>query len=173
MEDEPHGSAATSELSARTCPASEPCLRRENDDRRVWRSGDLAGMADKQPFGHELTHTIIGAFYDVYNELGYGLLEGVYVAALRHELEARGLFVDREVWIDVVYKGQTIARQRIDLIVNLSVALEVKATEHLPPISHRQLLSYLRATHLELGLILHFGPEPRVYRLIDTRKRTR
>ena len=128
-------------------------------------------MAHEQPFGQELTHTIIGAFYEVYHELGYGLLERVYVAAMRRELEMRGLFVDREFWVDVLYKGEPIARQRIDSLVNLSVVLEIKATELLPPLSRRQLLSYLRATHLELGLILHFGPKPRVYRLIDTRKK--
>src|SRR5690348_16933546 len=105
-------------------------------------------MAHEQPFGQELTHTIIGAFYEVYHELGYGLLERVYVAAIRRELEMRGLFVDREFWVDVLYKGEPIARQRIDSLVNLSVVLEIKATELLPPLSRRQLLSYLRATHL-------------------------
>lgn len=130
-------------------------------------------MTNALPFGHELIHTIIGAFYDAYNELGYGLLESVYAAAMRRELEARGLFVEREVWIDVLYKGEPIGRQRIDTIVNLSVVLEIKATEKLPPATRRQLLSYLRATHLELGLILHFGPEPHVHRLADTHKRSR
>ena len=130
-------------------------------------------MANKQPFGHELTDTIIGGFYDVYSEFGFGLLEGVYAAAMRRELEMRGLFVDREFWVDVMYKGEPIARQRIDMLVNLSVVVEIKATEQLPPMAHRQLLSYLRATHLELGLILHFGPTPRVHRVVDTHKRIR
>jgi GxxExxY protein len=85
-------------------------------------------------------------------------------------LEARGLFVDREVWIDVLYKGESIAKQRIDMIVNHSVIVEIKSTESVPPFSRRQLLNYLRATRLELGLLLHFGPEPKVYRLIDTTK---
>lgn len=128
-------------------------------------------MATKQPFGHELTESIIGGFYEVYSEFGFGLLEGVYAAAMRRELETRGLFVDREFWTDVMYKGEPIARQRIDMIVNVSVVIEIKVTEHLPAMAHRQLLSYLRATHLELGLILHFGPTPRVYRVVDTRKR--
>jgi GxxExxY protein len=122
------------------------------------------------PFGHELTGQIIGGFYEVYNSFGFGLLEGVYAAALQRELEARGLFVDREFWIDVLYKGEPVARQRIDMIVNCSVVLEIKATEQLPPIARRQLLSYLRSRHLELGLILHFGPEPKVHRLVDTNK---
>jgi GxxExxY protein len=117
-----------------------------------------------------LTSQIIGGFYEVYNTFGFGLLEGVYAAALQRELEARGLFVDREVWIDVMYKGEPVARQRIDIVVNYSVILEIKATEQLPTIARRQLLSYLRSTHLELGLILHFGPEPKVHRLVDTNK---
>ncbi len=59
-------------------------------------------MASKRlPSGHELTHSIIGGFYEVYNHLGYGLLESVYLAAIRRELESRGLFVEREVWINV------------------------------------------------------------------------
>jgi GxxExxY protein len=117
-----------------------------------------------------LTHTIIGGFFDVYHELGYGLLERVYAAALRRELESRGLVVDREVWIDVFYKGEAVDKQRIDMVVNYSVIIEIKATETVPPFSRRQLLNYLRATRLELGLLLHFGPEPKVYRLVDTQK---
>jgi GxxExxY protein len=118
-----------------------------------------------------MTHSVIGSFYDVCNYFGYGLLESVYAPALCRELESRGLLVDREVWVDVLYKGEHIARQRIDLIVNHAVVVEIKATEKVPPFSRRQLLNYLRATQLELGLLLHFGPEPKVYRLIDTVKR--
>jgi GxxExxY protein len=122
----------------------------------------------RPPFGHELTRAVIGSFYDVYNYFGFGLLESVYAPALCRELESRGLFVEREVWVDVFYKGQAIAKQRIDLIVNHSVIVEIKATQKVPPFSRRQLLNYLRATQLELGLLLHFGPEPKVYRVIDT-----
>jgi len=131
-------------------------------------------MAQGRPaFGHELTHSIIGGFFEVYNYMGYGLLETVYGPALRRELEAQGLFVDREVWIDVLYKGASIAKQRIDMIVNHSVIVEIKATENVPSFARRQLLNYLRATRLELGLLLHFGPEPKVYRLINTAKAER
>ena len=126
--------------------------------------------AGRVPFGHELTHPIIGGFYEAYHHLGYGLLESVYAPALCRELESRGLFVDREVWVDVFYKGEAIAKQRIDMMVNHSVIVEIKATERVLPFSRRQLLNYLRATQLELGLLLHFGPEPKVYRLINTLK---
>ena len=125
---------------------------------------------ENKPFGHELTHTVIGGFFEVYTHLGYGLLETVYAPALRREFESRGLFVEREVWIDVLYKGEPIARQRIDMLVNHSVIVEIKATQKVPPFARRQLLNYLRATRLELGLLLHFGPEPKVYRLVDTKK---
>ena len=124
----------------------------------------------RMPFGHELTHTVIGGFFEVYTHLGYGLLETVYAAALRRELESRGLHVDREVWIDVLYKGKAIAKQRIDMVINDCVVVEIKATEKVAPFVRRQLLNYLRATRLELGLLLHFGPEPKVYRLVDTNK---
>jgi GxxExxY protein len=126
-------------------------------------------MAGRAPFGHEVTHEVIGGFYEVYNHLGYGLLETVYAPALVRELQSRALTVEREVWIDVHYKQELVARQRIDILVNRSVIVEIKATEKIPPFARRQLLNYLRASRLELGLLLHFGPEPKVFRLIDTK----
>jgi GxxExxY protein len=125
---------------------------------------------ERLPFGHEATGVVIGAFYDVYNHLGYGFLESVYTPALRYELESRGLYVDREVWVDIFYKVVPIAKQRIDLVVNHSIIVEIKASEKVPPFSRRQLLNYLRASQLELGLLLHFGPKPKIYRLVDTMK---
>jgi GxxExxY protein len=88
----------------------------------------------------ELTRSIIGAFYAAYNEMGFGLLESVYGAALDEELRRRGHHVDREFWVDVFYKGSPIARQRIDRLVDRKVVLEIKATEQLPPFAQRQLL---------------------------------
>jgi GxxExxY protein len=127
-------------------------------------------IRENKPFGHELTHTIIGGFFEAYTCLGYGLLETVYAPALRRELESRGLFVEREAWIDVLYKAEPVARQRIDMLVNHSVIVEIKATEEVPPFARRQLLNCLCATRLELDRLLHFGPEPKVYRLVDTGK---
>jgi len=125
-------------------------------------------MTTRKALGEDSTHSIIGAFYAVYNALGFGLLESVYSAALQHELRARGHWVDREFWVDVVYRGEPVAGQRIDLLVDRQVVLEVKASEELPRFARRQLLSYLTCTHLELGLILHFGPEPKFYRMVST-----
>ena len=127
-------------------------------------------MAARRPIGHERTHEIVGGFYEVYTHLGYGLLETVYASALARELEWRGFTVEREVWIDVMYKQELVAKQRIDMLINHRLIVEIKATETIPPFARRQLVNYLRATRVELGLLLHFGPEPKVWRLIDTKK---
>src|SRR2546428_9571718 len=123
----------------------------------------------RRPRGDESSHSIIGAFYAVYNELGFGLLESVYAAALESELCSRGHVVEREVWVDVFYRGRPVARQRIDMIVDRQVVLEIKATDQLPRFAQRQLLNYLTVTNLELGLVLHFGPEPKFYRMVSTK----
>jgi GxxExxY protein len=111
------------------------------------------------------TRSIIAAFFAVYNELGYGFLETVYRAAMIVELRNRGHTVDTEVSVRVYYHGQPIAWHRIDIIVDKSIVLELKATERLPPETRRQTLNYLRATNLEVALILHFGPKPMIARL--------
>lgn len=120
----------------------------------------------------ERTHSIIGAFYDVYNALGYGFLEHVYSLALERELRARGHQVGREVPIPIRYKGEIITTQRVDMLVDECIVIENKATEFLPALTPRQTLNYLRATTLAVALILHFGPEPRFYRIVSTRHRS-
>ena len=114
----------------------------------------------------ELTGSVIGAFYEVYNVLGFGLLEQLYAAALEHELRARGHRVAREVAVRVAYKGTVIGRQRLDLVVDGRVVVETKSTYHLHPAAARQLFGYLGATGLEVGLLLHFGPEARFRRVV-------
>jgi GxxExxY protein len=114
----------------------------------------------------ELTHSIIGAFYETYNILGWGFLESVYAAALERELRARGHVVARQFNATVVYKGEDIAWQRLDIVVDEKVALEIKATEMLPPQATRQLHNYLKATNLEVGLVLHYGLKPAFVRLV-------
>jgi GxxExxY protein len=115
-----------------------------------------------------LTHSVIGAFFDVYNTLGFGFLEHVYVAALTRELHNRGHEVGREVSIPVIYKGEEVARQRLDMIVDRKLVVETKSTQNLHGSAVRQVANYLRATSLELGLLLHFGPQPKFYRVICT-----
>lgn len=122
---------------------------------------------DQTPLIEEdVTRAIIGVFYDVYNTLGYGFLENLYLVAMERELLDRGLSVGREVYVPVRYKNLELGRQRLDMLVGEKVVVEAKATETLHPTATRQLFSYLRATRLEVGLLLHFGPKPRFHRVI-------
>lgn len=114
----------------------------------------------------ELTHSIIGAFYRVHRELGFGFLERVYAAAMEIELKRRGHKVQREVWIQIRYRGILISDQRVDMLVDDRVILEFKSTERLHHDFARQLYNYLRASRYEVGLFLHFGRQAHFYRLI-------
>lgn len=118
-----------------------------------------------------LTESVIGAFYDVYNILDYGFLEHVYSAALERELRSRGHSVAREVRVPVMYKGDELCAQRLDMVVDERLVVEVKSSALLPPATMRQLYAYLRGTKMEIGLVLHFGPEPRFHRQILTSNR--
>ncbi|HEY2377469.1 MAG TPA: GxxExxY protein [Gemmatimonadaceae bacterium] len=118
-----------------------------------------------------LTRSVIGGFYEVYNTLGFGFLEHVYKGALERELLARGHEVQREVGIIVRYKGEQIAVQRFDMIVDEKLLVEAKATIDLHGGAQRQVYNYLRASGLEVGLLLHFGLEPKFYRIADIHAR--
>ena len=113
-----------------------------------------------------ITRGVIGAFYTVYNELGYGFLESVYRNALLLELDRRDLRADAEVPIDVVYKGRTVGIFRADVLVERAVLLELKAAQAVGVADRRQLLNYLKATEIEVGLLLHFGPRAQFHRVI-------
>ena len=115
-----------------------------------------------------LTGSVIGAYYAVYNALGFGFLEHIYVMALERELRARRHRVAREVGVTISYKGEPLAVQRIDMIVDGRLVVETKSTRELHKSAQRQLFNYLRATELHVGLLLHFGPEPRFFRQINT-----
>lgn len=117
-----------------------------------------------------LTRSIIGAFYEVYNSLGYGFLEHLYVLAMEQELTARGHKVSRQVSVPVFYKGRLLGSQRLDMIVDDKVVIEIKSTFDLHRAAHRQLRSYLQGTKLQIGFLLHFGPEARFYRIICSNK---
>ncbi|MBU1660313.1 MAG: GxxExxY protein [Chloroflexi bacterium] len=108
----------------------------------------------------KLTEEIIGAFFAVYNALGYGFLEKVYANALKLELERRGLKVNQEFPIVVRYLGQVVGEYYADLLVNDLVIVEIKATKTLLQEHEAQLLNYLKATPYEVGLLLNFGPKP-------------
>ena len=112
-----------------------------------------------------LTRSIIAAFFAVYNTLGFGFLESVYAAALEKELIKRGFTVAREVAIQIWYDGDPIAWQRLDMVVEGRVVIEIKSSAVLPQSSSRQLYNYLKASRLRVGLLLHFGERPHVHRV--------
>jgi GxxExxY protein len=113
----------------------------------------------------DLTREIIGAFFHVYNTLRYGFLENIYANALMLVLRQMGHRVAREVRVPVWFEGHSIGYHRLDMIVDGKVVVEIKATERLPEIADRQLRSYLSATGIEVGLILHFGLEAKAHRV--------
>ena len=125
-------------------------------------------MSKPELVEERLTRSVIGAFFQVYNTLGYGFLEHIYVMALERELLERGHRVAREVSVRVRYKQHVIGVQRIDMIVDEKLIVEIKSTLELPTAARRQVFNYLRATKLEVGLLLHFGLEPRLYRLFSS-----
>jgi GxxExxY protein len=120
----------------------------------------------------ELSEAIIGVFYEVYNELGYGFLESVYRNSLRIALLAKGLQGEIEVGIPVFFRGKNVGDFRADMVINGCLLLELKTAEAIIIAHEGQLLNYLRATNLEVGLVLNFGPKAQVRRLAydNTRK---
>lgn len=105
----------------------------------------------------EVTETVIGAAIEVHRHLGPGMLESVYEAALAYELVQRGLTVERQKSVPVVYKGLSFDEGfRLDLLVNNQVIVELKCVDALLPIHEPQLLSYLKLTGLKVGLLLNF-----------------
>lgn len=116
----------------------------------------------------ELTKNIIGIYYDVYNELGYGFLEKVYHKSMLIELNKRGYEVESEKKINVFYKNEIVGEYVPDIIVNDSVIIELKCVEYLIETHENQLLNYLKATKCEVGLILNFGKDPQFIRKIFT-----
>ena len=115
-----------------------------------------------------ITSKIISCFYKVYNELGYGFLEKVYENALKIELENNGLNVEKQKPIAVYYNEYLVGEYFADLIVENKVILELKAAESLCEEHEFQLINYLKATDIEVGLLLNFGKKPQISRKIFT-----
>jgi len=120
-------------------------------------------MTKTQLIEEALSRSVIAAFFEVYNTLGYGYYESFYILALEIELKLRGHRVSREVSFPVEYKGHLLGMQRVDMVVDEKLILESKATEELHRGVTRQLFSYLHGSKFELGFVLHFGPEARFY----------
>lgn len=114
----------------------------------------------------ELTSEILKAFYDVYNELGYGFLERVYQNAMFYELKSRGFEVEAQRKITVYYKDLPVGDYFADIIVNNIIILELKACDHLTEEFEYQIVNYLRSTHCEVGLLLNFGKKPEFIRKV-------
>lgn len=118
-----------------------------------------------------LTDRIIKVFYDVYNELGHGFLESVYEAAMEIALKQSGLEVQRQVRLRVTFRGQDVGEFVADLLVNNTVFVELKAVSALDASHAAQALNQLRASHIEVGLLMNFGPRPEFKRHIFTNDR--
>ena len=115
-----------------------------------------------------LTSIVIKKFYNVYNELGFGFLEQVYQNALYFELIEAGLYMETQKEIDVYYKDKVVGKYYADMLVNDVLVLELKAVEHIIEAHELQLINYLKATDLEIGLLLNFAKQPAVRRKIFT-----
>jgi GxxExxY protein len=132
--------------------------------------------ADERRFKHvELTRTIIGVFYEVYNELGFGYAENVYENSMEIALTEKGLTVVRQAPIQVHFRGRVVGEFRSDMLVNSLLLLELKATRTIDSSHEAQTLNYLKATSIEIGLLLNFGPKPeaRRYAFDNSRKNPR
>ena len=136
-------------------------IKTKADERR-----EAAGRGTFHGLHAEITETVIGVFFEVYNELGGGFLEGVYHEALRIALTQAGMRVEMEVPVPVYFRGELVGNFRADVVVNDCVLLELKAISGFDAAHDGQILHYLRATRFEVGLLLNFGPKPQFRRFI-------
>jgi len=121
---------------------------------------------EPEPLRHSLiTEGIIGAFYEVYNELGHGFLESVYREALACALASKGLRAEREKTVNVEFRNQVVGVFRTDLLVDSAVIVELKCARTIDKMHEAQLLNYLKATDYEVGLLLNFGYRPQFRRM--------
>ena len=114
----------------------------------------------------DVSEQILGGFFDVFNGLGYGFLEVVYRRAMHVELRRRCLAVASETRFEVRFAGELVGEYRADLVVERRIIVECKAVERLTEAHEAQLLNYLQASGLPVGLLLNFGPKPTFRRLI-------
>ncbi len=114
----------------------------------------------------ETTDRILQSFHAVYNHFGFGFLESVYEQAMVIELQANGSSVKSQVPIEVYYRAQVVGEFRADLVVVDRVRVELKAARAIDPVFEAQLLHYLKATQMEVGLLLNFGHKPEFKRFL-------
>ena len=141
----------------RNGPSAPPIEAQMNADRAQIVPATPAAQAG-EPYPHrELTEKIIGAAFEVHRELGPGFLEKVYENALRRELSEGGIRAEPQVPIQVRYKGQPVGQYYADLLVDGCVICEIKTVDSLGPAHKAQLLHYLKATGVQVGLVLNFA----------------
>ena len=114
----------------------------------------------------ELTETLIGIFFSIYNELGHGFLESVYEQAFAVALAENGIFFERQIAVPVWFHGQKVGDFRADLLVAEKVIVELKTGRLIDSAWEKQLLNYLRATQIEVGILFNFGPKAEFKRYI-------
>jgi GxxExxY protein len=129
-------------------------------------------MSDKLLHKH-ITDKILRAVYNVYNALGLGFLEKVYENALAIEMRSMGLRVAQQQQLKVYYHGQEVGDYRADLVVEGLVLIELKVADAVHEIFMAQVMNYLKATEIEVGMVLNFGPEPKFKRVVWTNDRKR
>jgi GxxExxY protein len=154
----------------RESPGESPKQRAADDaETTAELRGAVPAHAGNQLVCRHITGAIIGAFYSVHSELGFGFLEAVYGNALALMLERAGLSVERQVAFEIEFQEQNIGLYRADLVVGGRVIVEIKAGRCITPQHIAQLINYLKASRLEVGLLLNFGEKAQFKRVVWTR----
>ncbi len=118
----------------------------------------------------ELSHAVVGVAYEVHKQLGPGFSEDIYEKAFIHELKTRGISYEEQKVIPIFYKGENLGIYRLDLIVDGKIIVELKAVTQMNDLFKQQVLSYLKATHLQLGILVNFGNQSVEYfRVVNTK----
>jgi GxxExxY protein len=123
--------------------------------------------ADQRGLNHgDLTEKLIGIFFNIHNELGHGFLESVYEQTFSVALAENSIFFQRQIAVPVWFHGQKVGDFRADLMVDGKVLVELKTGRDIEPAWEKQLLNYLRATEIEVGLLFNFGPNVQFKRYV-------
>ena len=131
----------------------------------------MEGQSAESFLHSELTDKIIAAFYKVYSKLGYGFLEKVYENAMAEEMKANGIAFKQQAPIKVHYGNAVVGEYFADFLVEERVIIELKCAESVAIEHEHQLINYVKATGLEVGLLLNFGAKPQIRRKIFTKNR--
>jgi GxxExxY protein len=150
--------------------SAESAFIRGNEVRR-WRMRIVTSIPRMYADGHglkhgDLTEKLIGVFFSIHNELGHGFLESVYEQAFSVSLAENNIFFQRQIAVPVWFHSQKIGEFRADLLVDNRVLVELKTGRDIEPGWEKQLLNYLRATEIEVGLLFNFGPNAQFRRYV-------